>query len=303
MNPEEIRAIRESLGLSQVQAGNLLGGGPRAFSKYESGTITPAASVVNLLRLLEADPTAIETLGGTLPKPINDYSVGPFEVSGQHIVALNEHQLPDLLRRLLLAEAQAHNLPSYGVHVASNIHTGDGGEDGRIEWPGGPKSTPNLPSRLCQFQLKAGAINSAQAGKEVVTKGGKVKPMVRQVLSSNGNYMLLCAKSYPKQQILEREDSIRKALKEADVSIADEQVHFRDADQIATWVNCHPSVATWVKTQTQPGTLGPFRSWTHWADRGEHRLSPWVEDERLALLLSRLHPWYQLFGVPFESSD
>ena len=39
--PEEIRAIRERLGLSQVEAGELLGGGPRAFTKYESGTISP----------------------------------------------------------------------------------------------------------------------------------------------------------------------------------------------------------------------------------------------------------------------
>ena len=290
MTPEEIRAIRESLGLSQVQAGELLGGGPRAFSKYESGTIKPAASVVNLLRVLETDPAAIETLGGTLPKPISNFSAGPFEVTGQHIEALKEHQLPDLLRRLLLAEVQTHNLPTDVIQVASNIHTGDGGEDGRIEWEDEPKRTPNLPSRLCQFQLKAGAITSSQAEKEVLTNAGVVKEMVRNVLSSGGNYVLLCAKPHTEQQILNREASIRKALKKAGLEITDEQVSFRDADQIATWVNCHSSVATWVKEQTQPNTLGPFRSWAHWADRGEHRSSPWVEDERLALLLRRLHP-------------
>ena len=290
MTPEEIRAIRESLGLSQVQAGELLGGGPRAFSKYESGTIKPTASVVNLLRLLETDPAAIETLGGILPKPISDFSTGPFEVTGENIEALKEHQLPDLLRSLLLAEAQTHNLPADGIHVASNIHTGDGGEDGRIEWKDGPKRTTNLPSRLCQFQLKAGAISTSQAGKEVLTKDGEVKEMVRQALSSGGDYLLLCAKPYTEQQILDREASIRKALKEAGIEIADEPVSFQDADQIAAWVNCHSSVATWVKEQTQPGTLGPFRSWAHWADRGDHRSSPWVEDERLAPLMSRLHP-------------
>ena len=290
MTPEEIRAVRESLGLSQVQAGNLLGGGPRAFAKYESGTITPAASVVNLLRLLETDPAALETLGGTLPKPISDFSTGPFEVTGQHIEALKEHQLPDLLRRLLLAEAQTHNLPIGGVQVTSDIHTGDGGEDGRIEWKDEPQYTPSLPSRLCQFQLKAGAITPSQAEKEVLTKSGGVKEMMRKGLSSGGNYILLCAKAYTEQQILLREDSIRKALKEAGIEIADEQVSFRDADQIAAWVNCHSSVATWVKEQTQPNTLGPFRSWAHWADRGEHRSSPWVEDERLAPLLGWLHP-------------
>ena len=46
--PEEIRAIRERLGLSQAEAGKLLGGGPRAFTKYEAGSVKPAAAVVTL---------------------------------------------------------------------------------------------------------------------------------------------------------------------------------------------------------------------------------------------------------------
>ena len=44
MSPEEIRALRKGLGLSQVEAGKLLGGGPRAFAKYEAGSLRPAAS-------------------------------------------------------------------------------------------------------------------------------------------------------------------------------------------------------------------------------------------------------------------
>ena len=191
---------------------------------------------------------------------------------------------------MLLAEAQTHDLPTDGIQVASNIHSGDGGEDGRIEWKDGPERTPNLPSRLCQFQLKAGAITPSQAGKEVLTEAGGVKAMVHLVLSSSGNYILLCVKPYTEQQILEREHAIRKTLRGAGINIADEQVSFRDADQIASWVNRYPSVATWVKEQTHLGTSGPFRSWSHWNDRGEHRSSPWVEDERLAPLLSRLHP-------------
>ena len=290
MTPEEIRAIRESLGLSQVQAGEILGGGPRAFSKYESGSIRPAAAVVNLLRLLEANPAALETLGGALPKPMSDSSTGPFEVSGQHIGALKEFRLPELLRKLLLAEAQAHNLPTEGIHVASNVHTGDGGEDGRIEWKDGPNRTTNLPSRMCQFQLKAGAIIPSKAKKEVLSKTGNIKEMVRLALSSGGNYIMLCAKPFTEQQIAMRESAIRKSISGAGLQIVNEQVVFRDADQIASWVNSYPSVATWVREQTNPGSLGPFRSWNHWQNRAEHRSSPWVDDVRLAPLLTCLHP-------------
>ncbi len=39
LKPDEVRAIRLRLKLSQRKAGELLGGGPRAFQKYESGEV------------------------------------------------------------------------------------------------------------------------------------------------------------------------------------------------------------------------------------------------------------------------
>src|SRR5580704_13112141 len=37
LKPEEIRNIRKKLNLTQEKAGEVIGGGPRAFQKYESG--------------------------------------------------------------------------------------------------------------------------------------------------------------------------------------------------------------------------------------------------------------------------
>ena len=281
ITPEEIRAIREGLGLTQVEAGELLGGGPRAFTKYEAGTVKPAASVINLLRLLEANPAAIATLGVRKPSPMTAAGVGPFEVTGKHVAVLPERTLPQLLRRLLIAEAQARGLPAAGIHVAASIHTADGGEDGRIEWTGGPERTPFLPSRLCQFQSKAGSIGPKAAGRAMLTRKGAVKDMVRLAAEAGGCYVMLCGHSYVQKQIEARERAIRETLRDAGLTINDAQVDFRDADQIAAWANHHPSVATWLKEQTQPGTIGPFRSWSHWAGRTEHDGSPWVEDSRL----------------------
>ena len=92
---------------------------------------------------------------------------------------------------------------------------------------------------------------------------------------------MLCGHSYVKDQIENMERPIRETLRGAGLTIDDGQVDFRGADQIADWANHHPSVATWLKERTQPGTIGPFRSWSHWAGRAEHDRSPWVEDERL----------------------
>ena len=289
ITPEDIRAIRRSLGLTQVAAGELLGGGPRAFTKYEAGTVKPAASVINLLRLLEANPAALTALGGTMPQPIDTFGTQPFEVTGGNISALRERDFPLLLRKLLSVEAQANSLPADGIHVASNIYTPDGGEDGRIEWTGGPERTLDLPSRLCQFQLKAGGIKPAAIGKDVLTRSGLVKDMVNRVLVSGGHYILLCAQSYTQKEIELRESAIRKAIRGTGVPVDDDQVDFKDADQIANWVNRHSSVATWVKERTQVGAIGPFRSWNHWAGvRTEHSQSPLVEDERLPVLRDRL---------------
>ena len=161
MTPEEIRSIRERLGLTQVKAGELLGGGPRAFAKYEAGTIKPAASVINLLRVLVAQPDGIKAIGGSVPRRAGHGTL-PFEISGEDVKRLPQASLPELLRQLLYVEALANGLPQDGIHVAGDVNTPDGGEDGRIEWDGGPDRTQFLPGRRCQFQLKAGEITRSK---------------------------------------------------------------------------------------------------------------------------------------------
>jgi DNA-binding transcriptional regulator YiaG len=286
--PNEIRRIRESLGLSQVEAGELLGGGPRAFTKYEGGTIKPAASVANILRVLDANPTVLGTLTGSKVVPINNDDNRPFEVTGQHIAALTDRKFANLTRRLLSAEAQSGNLPMDGIHVAANITAPDGGEDARIEWAGGVERTAYLPNRLSQFQLKATLISPAEAASDVLASPKTVKPMVRSALEAGGTYIMLCSRSYTKNQIAKRESSIRETLAAAGITIKPEQVQFRDAGQIAAWANAHPPVAAWVLEQTQPGLIGPFRDWTHWAGRHEHDSSPFVTDTRLAKFSDKL---------------
>ena len=59
---EEIRRIRKKLSLTQVEAGELIGGGPRAFQKYEVGDVLPSRAISSALLLLDRDPAALAVL-------------------------------------------------------------------------------------------------------------------------------------------------------------------------------------------------------------------------------------------------
>lgn len=71
---ERVRAIRKKLRLTQVEAGQLLGGGPRAFQKYERGAMAPSDAAIGLLEILALDPDKLEVLrnlrgkGATSPR-------------------------------------------------------------------------------------------------------------------------------------------------------------------------------------------------------------------------------------------
>ena len=67
--PEEIRRIRRKLGLSQREAGLVIGGGPQAFQKYESGLILASRAISSALRLLDRQPELLQELRARAAEP------------------------------------------------------------------------------------------------------------------------------------------------------------------------------------------------------------------------------------------
>lgn len=57
-----IKAVRKMLGLTQEEAGVIIGGGKRAFQKYESGRTPPSDAAVGLIELLARHPEEVATL-------------------------------------------------------------------------------------------------------------------------------------------------------------------------------------------------------------------------------------------------
>ena len=76
LEPEEIKRIRKKLGLTQTAAGELIGGGPRAFQKYETGHLLPSRAISSALTLLDRDPSGLAVLKA--PKRHSCRAVGPW---------------------------------------------------------------------------------------------------------------------------------------------------------------------------------------------------------------------------------
>lgn len=68
LGPNEVATVREKLRLSQRKAGEILGGGPRAFQKYESGKQAVSVPMSNLLRLLARDPNRLHEIIPKAPR-------------------------------------------------------------------------------------------------------------------------------------------------------------------------------------------------------------------------------------------
>ena len=62
-----VRSVRKRLKLTQEEAGRLIGGGRRAFQKYESGATPPSDAAVGLIEILHRRPEEIEVLKAIRP--------------------------------------------------------------------------------------------------------------------------------------------------------------------------------------------------------------------------------------------
>ena len=62
LTPDQVRDLRMRLNLSQAEAGRVLGGGPRAFQKYERGEVMTSRAMTNQLQMLMRHPEELERM-------------------------------------------------------------------------------------------------------------------------------------------------------------------------------------------------------------------------------------------------
>lgn len=110
MTGAEIRSLREKYGITQDQAARLFGGGPKAFSKYESDDVAHSESMNNLLCLVRQsedafwDLVALRGMAGELPARV---------VAKHHTMEVPVMHIELTIRHEIAPEMQPAHVISY----------------------------------------------------------------------------------------------------------------------------------------------------------------------------------------------
>ena len=78
-----VKSVRKQLGLTQEEAGVIIGGGKRAFQKYESGRTPPSVAAVGLIELLARHPEEVDLLRHLRSSSVLDRAVSRESSTGQ----------------------------------------------------------------------------------------------------------------------------------------------------------------------------------------------------------------------------
>jgi hypothetical protein len=221
----------------------------------------------------------------------------PFEVTYEDVERLKDVQLTDVLRQLLYLETGSAGIPSFSVGVPMKIYVSDDGEDGRVQWQGGPVRTDWLPNRFTLFQAKATGMSPDQCKKEIHLRGTtQLKLQVEEVLDAGGTYILFYGRSCNTRQENARLKRLREAISEAGKPYADTaNIQIYDANKIATWVNLYLPVAVAVCQYVGRSLPAGLQTWGGWEKYRPNRFT-FVSDETIDKHIQNLRDHFSESG-------
>lgn len=191
------------------------------------------------------------------------------EATALDVERLSDVDLTDLLNRLIGLECEKHQLVA-NHHVNLKITIADGGEDGRVEWTGGPEFTKRLPTRLVLFQVKKSTTPAKLAEEVIDEKTKQIKPRIKEVLSAGGSYLVFCGQSVEKKGIDNRIDAIHKSLQRHGMEIDKSRISIVDANQGRDWANQYVAAVTFVLAKAGRHPLAGTDVWEGIAKYSDH---------------------------------
>src|SRR5690554_1335704 len=215
------------------------------------------------------------------------------QVEIEHIERLNDVQLTKLLHSLLQIELRKNGIDG-NAFVPFNITTGDGSDDGRVEWINGKEETNWLKNRFCLFQNKATPLGPTACYEEILKpkekdKPRELKPRIEELVSANGCYVLFTNKNLNTELKQERIDKFRVAIKDAGFDNYNTlQIEVFDTNSIKDWVNENIAAVTLVQKFNHISRPG-FRLWEEWEQTLEGSDTPYQRNDVIDQHIQNIH--------------
>jgi len=149
-----------------------------------------------------------------------------FDITAEHIAALNDERLERLTARLCEATLRRSDLPATAVRSGGNLKATDGGIDVRVELPADTVISGPVPRADTGFQAKAEKMPQSKINKEMRPKREQgngataqcLRPSIRALAKAGGAYVIVSSKDSVSDSVLANR---RKAMRTAVADIDD----------------------------------------------------------------------------------
>lgn len=207
-----------------------------------------------------------------------------FDITGEHIAALNDADLRTIVALLCEAELRQLGLPTSAVTAGGNQDDADGGLDVRVDLPLGTVIDGFIPCPMTGYQVKVPNMTPAKIPDEM-RKGGSVRPVIEELSAVSGAYIIISSKGSTADSALQnRRTAMRNAVGDLSNS-ALLALDFYDRNRLASWVRQYPGLISWVQEKVGQALQG-WRPYASWAASDEA-----VDAEYLFDQTPRLHDW------------
>jgi hypothetical protein len=202
-----------------------------------------------------------------------------FEITGDHVLLLNDEDLRTLVGRLCEAEARRGGFSPLGVTWGGDQNAADGGLDVRAVLQGQVAPQLNLPRSLTGFQVKAQDMPRAAILHEM-KPGGTVRSVIRELANDSGAYIIVSSKGSVSDTALNaRRTAMAEAVRDLP-NVSSLYLDFYDRNRVASWVREHLGLAIWLREKIAKAVPG-WRPYGPWAATSESPKAEYLLDEAL----------------------